>query len=96
MRVDAGLVLDQLSEVTCGPGAVPPLVGETLPGHKLSGEPETAGSMDPVAFGEMAAGLRWIRVCLGRDSGLSAEIAALESFADHGVTFPVCGDNGIS
>lgn len=97
MRVDAGLVLDKLSEVTCGPGTVPPQVGEALPGlHKLSGQPETAGSMDPAAFGEMAAGLRWIWVCLGRDSGLSAEIAALESFADHGVTFHANGDNGLS
>lgn len=96
MRVDAGLVLDKLSEVTCGPGTVPPLVGETPPEHKLSGQPETAGSMDPTAFGEMAAGLRWIWVCLGRDSGLPAEIAALESFADHGVPFHVHDDNGLS
>ncbi|CAM9175445.1 unnamed protein product [Ectocarpus sp. 12 AP-2014] len=97
MRVDAGLVLDKLSEVTCGPGTVPPQVGEALPGlNKLSGQPETVGSMDPAAFGEMAAGLRWIWVCLGRDSGLSAEIAALESFADHGVTFYANGDNGLS
>ncbi|CBJ49061.1 conserved unknown protein [Ectocarpus siliculosus] len=97
MRVDAGLVLNKLSEVTCGPGTVPPQVGEALPGLiELSGQPETGGSMDPAAFGEMAAGLRWIWVCLGRDSGLSGEIAALESFGDHGVTFHVHGDNHLS
>lgn len=85
MRIDAGLVLDKLHAFT----AVPRRPEESgLPSSKApSAMSDAADSPESnAACAELAEGLRWIWICLGRDSGLPAETAALEVCGEHGVS----------
>eukprot|EP00903_Cladosiphon_okamuranus_P012967 g12103.t1 len=83
MRIDAGLVLDKLHATT----AVPRRLGGSLQSRAASAQPDTADSRaSNAACGELAEGLKWIWICLGRDSGLPAEAAALEVCVEQGVT----------
>lgn len=91
MRIDAGLVLDKLNANEILPGGAPvspsPLAGGGLPRNAPSTQSDVANRhrMHPAAYYELAEALRWIWICLGRDSGLSAETAALEVCSDHGI-----------
>lgn len=83
MRIDAGLVLDKLHATT----AVPRRLERSLQSQASSAQPGAAGGRASNApCSELAEGLRWIWICLGRDSGLPAEAAALEVCAEHGVS----------
>lgn len=84
MRIDAGLVLDRLHATT----AVPTRALEDSSHRETSAAPsELAGDRaSNAACSELAEGLKWIWICLGRESGLPVEAAALEVCADHGVS----------
>lgn len=86
MRIDAGLVLDRLHATT----AVSRRPEDSLHSSEASSaQSDVADGFSPTskaALSELAEGLRWIWICLGKDSGLPAETAALEVCADHGVS----------
>lgn len=79
MRIDIGLVIDKLHPTgSSGASASPrPLAGTPL--QSKPSAPNTGDEMHPAALAELAQGLRWIRICLGKDSGLPAENAAREA-----------------
>jgi len=80
MRIDAGLVLDKLH-----PGMA--LVPESSPPGGVSLDRNSAQldlGMNPAAHSELAEGLKWIWICLGKDNGLPAETVALEACAAYG------------
>ena len=79
MRIDIGLVIDKLHPTSsCGASAMLPSPAPP-PSQSKPSAPGTGDEMHPAASAELAQGLRWIRICLGKDSGLPAENAALES-----------------
>lgn len=79
MRIDIGLVIDKLHPTNReGASASPPSLKATCSQSNPSA-PATSEEMHPAAFAELAQGLRWIWICLGKDSGLPAENAALEA-----------------
>lgn len=84
MRIDAGLVLDKLHPGTVlAPAPSPPGgvgLNENIPSTQLG------RGLNPAAHSELAEGLKWIWICLGRDNGLPAETAALEACAAYGET----------
>lgn len=86
MRIDHGLVLDKLRATT----AVPRRPGTSLQNGSSSTQSDeadgSASSANAAACSELAEGLRWVWICLGRDSGLPAEAAALEACADLGIS----------
>lgn len=85
MRIDAGLVLDKLH----GSKIVP----ETVPVSPLTQSgAANRYRMHPAAYYELTEGLKWIWVCLGKDSGLPAETTALEVFSDRGINFKLGND----
>lgn len=85
MRIDAGLVLDKLHATTAVPRRPEDISSRS--GEASSAQSEVAdGRMNNAACSELAEGLRWVWICLGRDSGLPAETAAVEACADHGVS----------
>lgn len=98
MRIDAGLVLDKLHT-----GSTVPETATASPSPVAGGDPSRVAPstqsgvanrhfMHPAAYCELAEGLRWIWICLGTDSGLSAETAALEVFSEHGIHFKLGSD----
>lgn len=98
MRIENGLVLEQLSTTTTDvPGTVSgtatlprtPLVVETSPQERkapsVQSEAAAGGGLHPAAYRELAEGLRSLWTCLGKDTGLPAEIAALQVCAENGI-----------
>ena len=83
MRIDAGLVLDKLH-----PGTVPVSSSLSPPGRGSLGKntplEQAREAMNPAAYGELVEGLRWIWICLGKETTLPAETAALEACASYG------------
>ncbi len=84
MRIDAGLVLDKLHPGTVLVPVSSPLGGVCL--HENTPSAQLGRGMNPAARSELAEGLKWIWICLGKDNGLPAETAALEAFAAYGET----------
>lgn len=87
MRIDLGLVLDKLHPTnTSGASASPPSSAAATSSQRKPSPQETPSTQEkgndethPDAIAELAQGLRWIWICLGKDSGLPAEGAALEA-----------------
>lgn len=98
MRIDAGLVLDRLHagkivpETAQAPALQVAGGGPSRKTHSAHSGVANRHRMHPAAYCELAAGLRWIWICLGTDSGLSVETAALEAFSDHGINFKIGSD----
>lgn len=82
MRIDAGLVLDKLHATA----AVPRRPALSAHSAAASSAQSDDGANNAAACSELAEGLRWVWICLGRGSGLPAEAAALEVCAQHGVS----------
>ncbi|CAM9092145.1 unnamed protein product [Hapterophycus canaliculatus] len=87
MRIDDGLVLEQLSATTTETPIA--LLMETIPQSRIptsvQSEAVVAGGLHPAAYRELVEGLRYLWICLGRETGLPAETAALEVCAEHGI-----------
>lgn len=75
MRIDAGLVMSELSNKSASDTATSIVSGPQYP----------AGDMHSAGAAHLEEGLRWIWICLGKDSGLSAETAALDASTKYGI-----------